>query len=285
MAFVADTQNNRIKSYDVATRAPLSIYGSKGSGFAQFKLPAGIAVSPVDGHIFVADSGNNRIKELSTTDGITFTTVRNITVPALNDPEGVAVDPQGRIYIADSGNDRVVILDANRNQIAIISGGLNHPSTIGIDPNGTFYVSDTYNDRVLAYQWPAADTTLPTATITTPAPNQAYNGLSPITFSGTAADNVGVTAARVAIKNVTTNLWWHSDGTWSSVYQLQNATLGTPGATSTTWSYVWTPPASGSYSVLVESADAAGNVDMPKPTNAFTVSNTPPDTTSSRPRP
>ena len=282
IAFVADTQNNRIKTYNVATRAALSIYGTKGTGFAQFKLPAGIAVSPIDGHIFVADSGNNRIKELSTTDGVTFTTVRNITLAGgttFNDPEGVAVDPQGRIYIADSGNDRVVILDASRTQIAVISGGLNHPSTIGIDPNGTFYISDTYNDQVLAYSWPSPDTTIPTATITAPAPNQAYIGLSPITFSGTAADNVGVTAARVAIKNTATNLWWHSDGTWSSVYQLQNASLGTPGGTSTSWSYTWTPPLTGSFSVLIESADAAGNVNLPKPTNAFTVANTPPDTT------
>jgi DNA-binding beta-propeller fold protein YncE len=279
IAFVADTQNNRIKTYNVATRAAIALYGTKGTGFAQFKLPAGIAVSPVDGHIFVADSGNNRIKELSTTDGVTFTTVRNITVPALNDPEGVAVDPQGRIYIADSGNDRVVILDSNRVQIAIISGGLKHPSTIGIDPNGTFYVSDTYNDRVLAYRWPAPDTTLPTVTMTAPTQNQAYVGLSPITFSGTASDNVGVTIARVAIKNISTGQWWRSGNTWGA-YQLQNATLGTPGGTSTTWSYTWTPPMTGSFSVLVESVDAAGNVAVPKPTRAFTVSNSAPDTTA-----
>ena len=278
IAFVTDTQNNRIKAYDVATRAALSVFGSKGTGFAQFKLPAGIAVSPVDGHIFVADSQNDRIKELSSADGITFTTVRNITAGGLSDPEGVAVDPQGRIYIADSGNDRIVILDANRAQIATISG-LDHPSNVAIDPNGTFYVSDTYHDRVLAYGWPAPDVTKPTATLTSPAPGQTYTGLAAITFRGTATDNIGVTAARVAIKNVATNLWWHSDGTWSSVYQLQAASLAAPGAASSSWSYAWTPPATGSYSVLIESADAAGNVNTPKPTNAFTVTNTPPDTT------
>jgi hypothetical protein len=49
-------------------------------------------------------------------------------------------------------------------------------------------------------------------------------------FNGTAADNVGVTTARVAIKNVANNLWWRSNNTWGA-YQAQNATLGTLGGT------------------------------------------------------
>jgi hypothetical protein len=79
-----------------------------------------------------------------------------------------------------------------------------------------------------------------------------------------------VTFVRVAIKNRTTNLWWHSDGTWGN-YQLQVTALGSPGATSTTWSLTWTPPGPGSYSLLAEAQDAAGNKTVPKPTNRFTV--------------
>jgi DNA-binding beta-propeller fold protein YncE len=279
IAFVSDTENHRLKSFNVATRTQLAIFGAKGTGFSQFKRPAGIAVSPVTGNIFVADSENNRIKELSSTNGTSLTTVRNITGGFLN-PEGVAIDAQGRIYVADSGNDRIVILDVNRVQIATLTAdGMDYPSTVGIDAAGRIYVSDTHNDRVLVYAWQVPDTTLPTATMTVPAQNQVYQGLSPITFSGTAADNVGVTAARVAIKNIATNLWWRSNNTWGA-YQLQPASLGTPGGTSTTWSYTWTPPMTGSFSVLVESADAAGNVAVPKPTRSFTVSNAPPDTTA-----
>ena len=278
IAFVSDTENHRLKAFNVATRAQLSIFGAKGSGFAQFLRPAGIAVSPVTGNIFVADSENDRIKELSSANGTSFTTVRNITGGFLN-PEGVAVDAQGRIYVADSGNDRIVILDANRVQIATLTAdGMDYPSTVGIDAAGKIYVSDTHNDRVLVYAWAAPDTTLPTATMTAPTPNQVYTGLSPITFGGTASDNVGVASARVAIKNTANGLYWRANNTWGT-YQAQSATLGTPGATSTTWSYTWTPPMTGSFSVLVESVDTSGNVAVPKPTNPFTVSNTPPDTT------
>jgi DNA-binding beta-propeller fold protein YncE len=272
IAFVADTQNNRIKTYDVASRAPLALYGTKGSGFSQFKLPAGIAVSPVDGHIFVADSGNNRIKELSSIDGVTFTTVRNITLAGgntFNDPEGVAVDPQGRIYIADSGNDRVAILDANRVQIAVISGGLNHPSTIGIDPNGTFYVSDTYNDRVLAYTWPAPDTQAADGTITFPA-NNSQVVMGALTATGMATDNVGVTTAEVAIKRTSTNQWWNGT-TWQTAFKWNAGTVTTPGGTSTSWQYGWTPPATGAYQITLRAGDAAGNFDATRPYYNFTV--------------
>jgi hypothetical protein len=110
---------------------------------------------------------------------------------------------------------------------------------------------------------------LPTVAISVPTPGQTLPN-APITFSGSAADNVGVTFVRVAIKNRTTGLWWHSDGTWGN-YQLQVCALGSPGATATTWSFGWTPPGSGLYSVLAESQDAAGNKATPKPTNQFTV--------------
>jgi YVTN family beta-propeller protein len=280
IAFVADTENNRIKTFNVQTRAQLAIYGSKGSGFAQFRRPAGIAVSPVDGHIFVADSENNRIKELSSTNGVQFTTVRTIT--GFLNPEGVAIDAQGRIYVADSGNDRVVILDANRTQIATITAdGLHHPATVGVDAAGRVYVSDTLNDRVLVYQWSVVDTTPADGTITHPA-NNAQVPLAPLTATGMATDNVGVTTVDVAIKRSSTNQWWNGTG-WQTSFKWNAGTVASPGATSTSWSYAWTPPASGSYQITVRAGDAALNYDPTRPYNTFSVvsatDTTPPDAT------
>ncbi len=60
-------------------------------------------------HIYVADTGNNRIVHLDEQGDL----VRIIAVPEspLNKPEGVFVDKNGDIYIADTGNKRVLRLD------------------------------------------------------------------------------------------------------------------------------------------------------------------------------
>jgi len=272
-AFVADTENHRIKAYDVATRTGLGIYGTKGSGFSQFKRPTGIAVSPVDGHIFVAEMDNNRVKEMSSTDGVNFTTVRNIT--GFSGPEGVAIDAEGRIYVADSGNDRIVILDANRVEIATLTG-MDHPATVGLGPDGKIYVSDTYHDVVKVYQWQAVppDTTAPDATISSPA-NNATVPPGSLTFTGNATDNVGVSRVEMAIKNRTTNKYWNGSS-WVSgwTWITPGATLASPGATSTSWSYTWTPPGTGPYAVSVRAVDAAGNIDATRPYYNFTVAST-----------
>jgi sugar lactone lactonase YvrE len=120
----------------------------------------------------------------------------------------------------------------------------------------------------------AADTTPPTVSVVAPTRNQVFP-VEPITFTGSASDDVGVSTVQVAIRNVTTQLWWHANGTWGT-YQVQTTSLGTPGGKTTSWSYGWTPPAVGSYSVLALAKDAAGNVTTKKPTVPFSVSDTPP---------
>lgn len=61
-------------------------------------------------HIYIADTGNNRIVELDDKGGY----IRELKVEEspLNRPSGLFVDGNGDIYIADTGNNRVVRLDA-----------------------------------------------------------------------------------------------------------------------------------------------------------------------------
>ena len=113
----------------------------------------------------------------------------------------------------------------------------------------------------------------PTVAITVPsAANQSF-APGAINFSGTAADNVGVTAVRVGIQNTGTSQWLQANGTFGATQQMLAATVGTPGGDSTRAgrSTGRRPPAgAASYSVIAESQDAAGNVANPKPTRAFT---------------
>ncbi|HVF76416.1 MAG TPA: Ig-like domain-containing protein, partial [Acidimicrobiales bacterium] len=89
-----------------------------------------------------------------------------------------------------------------------------------------------------------------------------------ITFSGVASDDTGVAAVKVAVKNDATGQWWRADGTWGS-YQAHSATLSAAGATSTGWSFDWSPTGAGSYSVTAAAVDSSGNVDTSPATVTF----------------
>jgi DNA-binding beta-propeller fold protein YncE len=116
----------------------------------------------------------------------------------------------------------------------------------------------------------APDTVAPDGTVTTPKAKQQLPLAPTITLSGGATDDRSVASVSVAIKKGTANLWLHPDGTWG-VFQWLPASLGTPGATSTAWSYVWSEPGTGSFNIQVKATDGAGNIDPTKPSVAFTV--------------
>ena len=159
-AWVADTKNNRIESWNVSTMAPVAVYGTVGSGTGQFKTPTGIAVDPTTGTVFVADSGNNRVVELAVSGGqVTGSPVATFT-SSFNQPYGVASD-NGLLAVADRGNNRVVVLNENDGTVAAtitgsdVTGGgpttLFHPENVAFAPNGNLDIADTYNDRILSY--------------------------------------------------------------------------------------------------------------------------------------
>jgi uncharacterized protein (TIGR03437 family) len=101
------------------------IAGRSGTGYsgdggpatqALLNYPAGVA-KDTSGNIFIADSGNNRIR-IVTPDGTINTLAGTGTASfsgdgglasqaTLNNPNGVATDPRGNLYIADTGNNRI----------------------------------------------------------------------------------------------------------------------------------------------------------------------------------
>jgi hypothetical protein len=126
---------------------------------------------------------------------------------------------------------------------------------------------------------PTTTTTRPTTTTTTTpadtaAPDTSVTGVAGnskrVSCSGSASDNVGVNRVRVAIKNQSNGRWLHSDGTWGD-FQTQAAVLGKPGARSTSWTFSWVPPTTGSYGVHALAWDNAGNDDPSPAWRAFTV--------------
>ena len=116
-----------------------------------------------------------------------------------------------------------------------------------------------------------SDAVSPDGTVTVPSDNEDF-AFGPITFDGMATDDVGVVRVRVAIKDKDGAAWWNGSAWQPTFAWAGDATLGSPGATATSWNFDWFPTGTGRFAVMVRADDAAGNIDPTKPFVSFTVS-------------
>ena len=150
--WVADSANNRIETYNPTTKA-FAVYGSLGSAPGQFKNPEAVAISASD--VYVADTRNNRIEELTLAGQwvATFST-------GLNQPQGVALAPDGSLWVADSMNNRIVHLSSTLTDLGNGFGGSGSGSLNFNDPHSlavhgsVLFVADTFNNRVQEFTLP-----------------------------------------------------------------------------------------------------------------------------------
>jgi NHL repeat len=107
---------------------------------AYFNRPGGVAVDG-GGNLYVADSGNNAIRKVSTNGLVTtlagngtygFTNNGIGTKATFNDPNGIAVDGMGNVYVADSGNNAIRKLTPH--YFNVITFGSIAPKTFGSAP-------------------------------------------------------------------------------------------------------------------------------------------------------
>jgi trimeric autotransporter adhesin len=135
--YIADTYNNVVRLYDQGSeyktpRAPsvsvvAGIAGTAGykdsvlGTAAQLRMPAGVALDSI-GNLFIADTGNSVVRELSAADSVIRTVAGTGSAgesgdggPAmlaqLSSPMAVAVRPNGDVVIGDSGNNLLRVLE------------------------------------------------------------------------------------------------------------------------------------------------------------------------------
>ncbi|MGA2244575.1 MAG: hypothetical protein ABSH48_06235 [Verrucomicrobiota bacterium] len=182
--YVADTYNCTIRRVTpggvVTTLAgnagqPGSADGTNDT--ALFNFPRGVAVDGV-GNVYVADSGNNTIRKV-TTNGVVTTLAGKAGQSGSADgtgsgalffyPAGVAVDDAGHLYVADLNNNtirKVTPLGAVTTLAGLpqfdhfgtpIGGSadgtgtnalFDYPSGLGVDSLGNVYVADTGNSTI-----------------------------------------------------------------------------------------------------------------------------------------
>ncbi|MCP3856164.1 MAG: hypothetical protein GY698_15730 [Actinomycetia bacterium] len=118
----------------------------------------------------------------------------------------------------------------------------------------------------------------PTAAFLAPGAGDLVQG--PVTLTGSASDDTTIDRVTLEVRDKATGNWVRSDGTLG-LWDRLDATLASPGAASTDWSYALPVDlGSGDWQVWARAWDLAGNNTDPAPFMVFEISDgTPPDTT------
>jgi hypothetical protein len=176
--YIADADDNLIREVNpqgviitVAGTGEQGFFGDNGPATsAILDSPEAVAVD-ANGNIYIADTHNNRIREVSNG---TITTIAGTgasvfsgdggaaTSAQLNYPTAIAVDTKGNLYIADTNNFR--IREISGTTISTVAGdgeqtysgdggpataaGLDSPNGIAVDSSFNLYIGDTHNQRV-----------------------------------------------------------------------------------------------------------------------------------------
>ncbi len=155
---VSDTGNHRLQ---IISRdgEPLAQVGGFGAQLGQFNEPVGLATSPVDGSVFVADTWNGRLQQF-TPDlfALNEWPVDAWDSQSIDNKPYAAVDSAGNVYVTDPEGYRVLIFSADGEYLGRFghfdtgTGGFGLPNGIAIDGDDYVYVVDATNNRVLKFE-------------------------------------------------------------------------------------------------------------------------------------
>ena len=212
--YVSDTGANVIATIangaTTAVAGSLSAFGEHGDGGqavnASVYHPGGTAVD-AKGDLFIADSGDNVIREVTPAGVISRIAGSGLAglgyagpfgfpakLSSLDHPQNVAVNAAGDVFVADTYNNRVVKVTPQGQVTAVAGDGaagysgdgrlavfaeLNSPTGLAVDAQGNLYIADSANNVIRRVD---AKTGIITTVAGDYAADKANNGLGG--FSG-----------------------------------------------------------------------------------------------------
>ncbi|MFC4149215.1 hypothetical protein ACFO0M_23440 [Micromonospora mangrovi] len=126
--------------------------------------------------------------------------------------------------------------------------------------DGLGLITPTTNLGKLTVTAQVANDAFPNGTLNFTGTDQNIEQLH-LDLAGKATDDKGVQAVRVALRDLDTGRYVQPNGTMAASFATVNATLASPGATSTTFSLPIDLPTKGEYSVEAWAVDTAGQLD------------------------
>jgi len=178
--FIADFEDNVVREVSANTGKISTVAGNGTAGYSgdggpgtasELNQPMGVAVDD-SGHLFIADNGNGRVREVDLATGFITTVAGDgshnysgdggpATDAALGAPSSVAVDASGDLFIADTTNFRIREVSAATGMITTVAGNgqrgysgdgaqataaeLNNPSGVALDKFGDLFIVDSGN--------------------------------------------------------------------------------------------------------------------------------------------
>jgi sugar lactone lactonase YvrE len=181
--YVADTDNQRVRRIAAGTGVITTVAGDGVEGFAgegglataaSIDSPNGLAVDTA-GNLYIADTHNGRVREVSAATGIISTVAGAGAVQAFGGdggaataaglalPRGLTIDAAGNIFVADSANHRVRRISAAGTITTVagqgteafagdgapaVAASLDSPRAVAISPAGLLTLADSDNQRI-----------------------------------------------------------------------------------------------------------------------------------------
>ena len=222
--FIVDTQNNRIREVNLTGSAEVvngvslptgyitTVAGGGTGGLgdggaataASLSYPTGVVVD-ASGNLYIADSGDNRVRKVDHTTRKISTVAGNgsaassgnggaATSASLNDPCSVAIDASGNLLISEGYGDRIRKVDLSTQTISTFAGGAGtfwedgpalatwiYPEQLAVDAGGNVYVADWQSCRIrkIAPGNTSVNITPATLTVTADSKNRVYGTTNP----------------------------------------------------------------------------------------------------------